>query len=333
MSENHSPKAEIGHVSGQSNEPMSMPAHALSFDKVIDELNANTSTGLTREDAAARLTHHGANDLGEEKGVRPLEILLAQVVNAMTVVLLLALAASFAIQAWIEGGVLAALILINIVIGFLQDLQAARTIASLKSLNSPTARVIRGGAPEVVEASTLVPGDLIELKVGDAVPADARITEAVNLEADEALLTGESVPARKDPQEVYDEDTGPGDRLNVVFSSSVITKGRGKAVVFATGMCTEIGAIAAALRDQGGEKRRLKKNSEGKASIGAYITFALGKTWDWLGSFLGVTVGTPLQQKLSRLFLYIFAFAIVCAIIVLAANNVSLSSSHTGAES
>ncbi|KAH7367395.1 hypothetical protein B0T11DRAFT_53411 [Plectosphaerella cucumerina] len=314
------PKAQA-HVSGQANEPLSLPAHSLSFAQVASELSTDTAKGLSREDAAARLQKYGANDLGEEKGVRPLEILIAQVVNAMTVVLLLALAASFAIQAWIEGGVLAALILINVVIGFLQDLQAARTIASLKSLSCPTARVVRVGASEVIEASGLVPGDLIELKVGDAVPADARIVEAVNLEADEALLTGESVPARKDPLEVYDEDTGPGDRLNVVFSSSVITKGRGKAIVFATGMSTEIGVIAAALRDDGGDKRKLKRDENGNASIGARIMFVILKTWDWLGGFLGVTVGTPLQQKLSRLFLYIFGFAIICAIIVLAANK------------
>jgi magnesium-transporting ATPase (P-type) len=316
------PKAQA-HVSGQANEPLSLPAHSLSFAQVASELSTDTAKGLSREDAAARLQKYGANDLGEEKGVRPLEILIAQVVNAMTVVLLLALAASFAIQAWIEGGVLAALILINVVIGFLQDLQAARTIASLKSLSCPTARVVRVGASEVIEASGLVPGDLIELKVGDAVPADARIVEAVNLEADEALLTGESVPARKDPLEVYDEDTGPGDRLNVVFSSSVITKGRGKAIVFATGMSTEIGVIAAALRDDGGDKRKLKRDENGNASIGARIMFVILKTWDWLGGFLGVTVGTPLQQKLSRLFLYIFGFAIICAIIVLAANKAS----------
>lgn len=238
---------------------------------------------------------------------------------------MLALAASFGIQAWIEGGVLAGLILINVVIGFFQDLQAARTIASLKSLSSATAQLVRDGKPaSTIEASQLVPGDIIELKVGDNVPADARVFEAVNLEADEALLTGESLPVRKDPEEVYDDELlGPGDRLNVVFSSSVITKGRGRAIVFATGMCTEIGAIAAALGDQGGKKRVLKRDENGKASLGSYLRFAGGKIWDWVGEFLGLTVGTPLQRKLSQLFHYIFIFAVICAIIVLGANEVS----------
>lgn len=236
---------------------------------------------------------------------------------------MLALAASFGIKAWIEGGVLAFLILINIVIGFLQDLQAARTIASLKSLNSPSAMVIRDGQTFSIEVSNLVPGDLIELKSGDVVPADARIVDCVNFEADEALLTGESVPSRKDPQAVYeDEETGPGDRLNVAFSSTTVTKGRGRAIVFATGMFTEIGAIAAALRAQGGEKRQVERDENGKASPAALVKFGILKSWDWLGNFLGVTVGTPLQQKLARLFLYIFIFAVVCAVVVLAANEV-----------
>lgn len=224
---------------------------------------------------------------------------------------------------------LAFLILINIVIGFYQDLQAQRTIASLNSLNSPTARVVRDSSSTTVDASSLVPGDIIELKTGDVVPADARILECVNLEADEAALTGESVPVRKDPEVIAGSgddsdgsgyDVGPGDRLNVVFSSTTITKGRGRAVVFATGMCTEIGAIAAALRAQG-NKRKLKRDENGNVSLKSHFLFVLGRIWDVVGEFLGVTVGTPLQRKLSALFLAIFGFAVVCALIVMGANK------------
>ncbi|EEY16846.1 calcium-transporting ATPase [Verticillium alfalfae VaMs.102] len=322
MSEKQAHQATEGHISGQANEPMTAPAHALSAAQVVEELQTDSAAGLTVEEASLRLSKYGVNDFEKEKGVRPLQIFIAQIVNSMVMVLLLALAASFAIQAWIEGGVLAALILINVVIGFFQDLQAARTIASLQSLNSPTANVIRGGASTTVEKATLVPGDIIELKTGDMVPADVRLLDTVNLEADEALLTGESVPARKDPKATFDgEDTGPGDRLNVAFSSTTITKGRGRAVVFATGMSTEIGAIAAALHDQGGDKRKPKKDADGNVSLAAHSMYALGCLWDWCGAFLGLTVGTPLQRKLSRLFLYIFMFAIVCALIVLGANG------------
>jgi potassium/sodium efflux P-type ATPase len=234
----------------------------------------------------------------------------------------LALAASLAIEAWIEGGVLFFLIMMNVVIGTYQDIQAAKTIASLNSLNSPSAQVFRGGSSQEVEANTIVPGDIIELRTGDVVPADARLIDCVNLEADEAALTGESIPVRKEPDAVFDDDdVGPGDRLNVVFSSTVITKGRGRAVVFSTGMFTEIGAIAAALRAEGGAKRRVQKDENGKASTTAYAKYGLGFAWDYIGKFLGVTVGTPLQKKLSKLFLIIFGIAVVCAIIVLAAND------------
>lgn len=228
--------------------------------------------------------------------------------------LLLALGASFGIQAWIEGGILAGIIVINIFIGFFQTLQAERTIDSLRTLGFPTCNVFRDGTTINIQTADVVPGDIVDLNTGDSVPADIRLLEAVNLEADEALLTGESAPVSKSPGMTFPEDTGPGDRLNVVFSSTTITKGRGRGVVFATGMFTEIGVIAKALQDSGKTSTAGSKNDS-----------PLMKVWrpikNWGGEFLGLTVGTPLQKKLSQLFLYLFAFAIVCAIIVLSANK------------
>lgn len=236
--------------------------------------------------------------------------------------LVLALAASFGIEAWIEGGVVAGIILLNIVIGFIQDFQAARTIDALGALTSPSARVIRDGKASDIDATGVVPGDIVELKMGDSVPADVRLFETMNFETDEALLTGESLPIRKDPALTFDDDTGPGDRINTAFSSSVVTKGRARGVVFATGMYTEIGLIAAALRaGSAGKSVALRRNDEGRVPVSSYFIFAAEFLWKYIGSFLGLTVGTPLQRKLSRLFLYIFGFAIICAIIVLGANK------------
>ena len=147
------------------------------------------------------------------------------------------------------------------------------------------------------------------------------LIEAVNFETDEALLTGESLPVNKDAEAVFDDDTGPGDRLNVAFSSSTVTKGRARGVVFATGSYTEIGSIATALRNKGSRRRPVKRKEDGTAKPHHYAKAWSMTAFDAVGHFLGVNVGTPLQKKLSRLALLLFGIAIVCAIIVLAANK------------
>lgn len=149
------------------------------------------------------------------------------------------------------------------------------------------------------------------------------IIEAVNFETDEALLTGESLPVSKDGDAVFDEATGPGDRLNVAYSSSTVTKGRARGVVFATGMYTEIGSIAMSLRQTKSRVRPVKRKEDGKAKPHRYAQAWTLTAADAVGHFLGVNVGTPLQKKLARLAILLFGVAIVCAIIVLASNNFS----------
>ncbi|KAM3461587.1 hypothetical protein BB8028_0007g02390 [Beauveria bassiana] len=309
------------HVSGQqqsSTPHMSRPAHSMSSEETLKELRADPSSGLSSDEAEQRLANVGRNELEQKKGVQPIKIFIEQIFNAMTLVLLLALAASFGIRAWVEGGILGGIIVLNIFIGYFQTLQAERTIDSLRTLGSPTCNVFRDGATVTIQTAEVVPGDIVHLNTGDSVPADIRLFEAVNLEADEALLTGEAAPVLKMPALVFDEDTGPGDRLNVVFSSTTVTKGRGRGVVFATGMSTEIGLIARALQSDG--KKAAVQDTTGatdswfkrarKSAVGAA-----------LGEFFGLTVGTPLQKKLAQLFLGLLGFAIICAIIVLGANK------------
>lgn len=309
------------HVSGQSNTPISQPAHSLSWQQVAEELEADIDDGLTTEQAKVRLEEHGRNEFAEGDGVNPWKILVRQIANAMTLVLILAMAVSFGIKSWIEGGVIAAVIIINIVVGFVQEFQAAKTMDSLRSLSSPTATTVRDGKSISIPTVDIVPGDVVEMKTGDTIPADVRLTEAVNFETDEALLTGESLPVRKAADDVFDNATGPGDRLNVAYSSSTVTKGRATGVVFATAMHTEIGSIAAALRHKSSRVRPVKRREDGSAALLRYAQAAALTVADAVGMFLGVKVGTPLQKKLSRLAVLLFGLAVVCAIIVLGANE------------
>lgn len=239
----------------------------------------------------------------------------------MTLVLILAMAVSFGIGSYIEGGVVAAVIIINIVVGFVQEFKAEKTMDSLRSLSSPTATAVRDAKTVSVSTTEIVPGDMVEMKTGDTIPADVRLTEAVNFETDEALLTGESLPVRKSADDVFDAATGPGDRLNVAYSSSTVTKGRATGIVFATGMYTEIGSIAAALRKKDSKIRPVKRKEDGTAKPHRYMQAAALTVTDAIGHFLGVNVGTPLQKKLSRLAVLLFFVAVVCAIIVLGANG------------
>ncbi|XPS73172.1 P-type Na(+) transporter [Ascochyta lentis] len=284
------------------------PAHTIPYADVLDALSVPADAGLTTAEASHRLTQHGANELEQGAGVQPVRIFFEQVFNAMTLVLLLALAASFGIQAWIEGGILGGIIVFNIFLGFFQTLKAEKTIESLKTLGNPNATLLRDGRAITVSTAEIVPGDIVHLDTGDSVPADIRLLTAVNLKADETMLTGESLPASKNANTTSKPDTGPGDRLNMVFSSTTIVEGRGSGVAVATGMDTEIGQIASALNGSGSDEREVRRTW--------YMRVASP-----VGKFLGLTVGTPLQKKLSELFLWLFGIAIICAIVVLGANK------------
>lgn len=144
------------HVSGQSNKPMSQLPHCMPSQEVLKELESSAQHGLTTGEATSRLTQYGGNELNRQNGVSAFKIFLEQVFNAMTLVLLLALAASFGIQAWIEGGILGGVIALNVLIGFFQTLKAEKTVDSLRSLGSPTANVFRDGKTMTIQTSEIV---------------------------------------------------------------------------------------------------------------------------------------------------------------------------------
>ncbi|KAL1840113.1 hypothetical protein VTK73DRAFT_3843 [Phialemonium thermophilum] len=159
---------------GPSGQELSAPAHALASAQVVAELRTDPLHGLSPEEARSRLDVFGRNELGEAEGVQPVRILAAQIANAMTLVLLMAMAVSYGIGSYIEGGVVTAVILLNVVVGFVQEYSAEKTMDSLRSLSSPTATVVRGAEAAVVPSGELVPGDVVEVKVGDTIPADIR---------------------------------------------------------------------------------------------------------------------------------------------------------------
>ena len=233
--------------------------------------------------------------------------------------------ASYSMLDYIEGSVIAAVIGLNIVIGFVQDYRAEKTMQSLHSLSAPEATVVRDAGKVVkIKAEDLVCGDVVKIHVGDVVPADLRLFDAMNLETNEALLTGESLPIHKHPDSLDSNDLPLqqsqkqqqlhdcpiGDRHNMVWASSTVTKGRGLGVVVATGMKTEVGRIAELLR---GKKQR----------EGGLVRRFLHKTSRSAKNVLGL-VGTPLQVKLSKFALLLFGLAILLAIIVFSAAKVRL---------
>lgn len=281
--------------------------------------------GLNKKDIEARRQEYGPNQLEGGDEISIWTIMLHQIANAMTLVLILAMGVSFGIQSWIEGGVLAGVVGINIVVGFFQELSAEKTMNALRNLASPTARVIRNGDGETISANEVVPGDIIELTTGDTVPADCRLIDSMNFETDEALLTGESLPVAKDHNQIYSqaEDVGVGDRLNMAFTSSTVSKGRARGIVVGTGMNTEIGKIADALRGAAKAQkiRDVKRNAYGKAGPHRYVQAGALTVWDKINNFLGTNKGTPLQRRLSQLAVSLFFVAVLFAIIVFLSNN------------
>ncbi|CCC09571.1 putative Na or K P-type ATPase [Sordaria macrospora k-hell] len=292
---------ETGTGAGPSRLPSFTPeaAHTLSVPDVSALLNTNPENGIDSNEAARRLQHHGPNKVEGAKGLSLWTILMRQVSNSLTLVLVITMVLSFAISDYIEGGVIAAVILLNIIVGFLQDYRAEQTIQALYALSAPTCKVIRSGATTTIKAEALVPGDIVRLNVGDVVPADLRLATSINLSTDEALLTGESLPVSKHAEVVMarDREVPLGDRSNMVYSASTITRGRATGIVVSTGMGTEVGKIAGLLRDSNGGRN--KKHVD-KEEMGA-LRSLLVRARNGMRVLLGLD-GTPLQVTLSNKF-------------------------------
>ncbi|HET7056924.1 MAG TPA: HAD-IC family P-type ATPase, partial [Thermomicrobiales bacterium] len=217
--------------------------HQLEVSEVLRRLGVEAARGLSVAEAEARLRESGPNEIQAAARVSPWSVLAEQFKNVLVVVLILAVGMSAALGHTVEAIVIGAILLLSVLLGFIQEYRAERAIEALREMAAPTATVVRDGGAREVPARELVPGDVLLLGAGDRVPADARVVEAANLQAEEAALTGESLPVDKTPGALQGE-LGLGDRRNLIFAGTVVTYGRGRAVVVATGMETELGTIA-----------------------------------------------------------------------------------------
>lgn len=266
--------------------------HAMSPDEVRLALRTHLEHGLDRVEAAQRLAEVGLNALEDARPVSPWRILFAQFTDFMVLVLLGATLISFLLGEVGDGITIVAIVVMNAILGFFQEYRAERSVAALRQLSAPTARVIRSGERKVIPADELVPGDLIELEAGDRVPADGRLVETRSLAVDESALTGESNPAAKRVDAIPDVALALGDRVNLVFMGTVVTRGRGRAVVAATGMHTEMGAIAHLIRSAGDDETPLQRRLEqlGQILVALSVLIVAGVV------VTGLLRGEPLYQ-------------------------------------
>ncbi len=248
------------------------PWHVRSTDDVISKLDSDSENGLSNEEAQKRLEKFGPNRIRTGEITPWYEILLNQFTDPLIYILLFAAVVSVLFQEWIDAIVIIAVVLLNGAIGFIQEFRARKAIRSLAKMSAPKATVIREGEENEIENENVVPGDLVQLNSGSRVPADVRLLKALDLEADESALTGESETVTKQTEPIEDEKAVSGDQFSMVFSGTNITRGRGLGVVVRTGDSSEIGQIAEATRDVVSVKTPIQEKM------------------DWLGKAIGIAI-------------------------------------------
>ncbi len=248
-----------------------------SKDEVLVALNSDPACGLTKDTVEKLKERYGENKLKEKRKRTNLERFAEQFKDAMILILIAAAIVSFVVacvernpKEFFEPALILLIVIINAIMGVMQESKAEKALDALKNMSAPHARVIRNGAEEIIDAKDLVPGDIIKLEAGDFIPADARLIKSVSLKCEEAALTGESVPAEKDAEFIAEENSPLGDRQNMVFSGCSVTYGTAVAVVCATGMDTQMGKIANLLDDEDTAQTPLQVKL---AKLGKYLGF------------------------------------------------------------
>jgi Ca2+-transporting ATPase len=252
-----------------------MTPHSTNRDEVLKSLSTDSTKGLSSEQVGSLRSEFGENKLSEKKKKSTFARFMDQFKDVMIIILIIAAVISFVVacveknpKEFFEPALIILIVILNTVMGVVQESKAEKALDALKGMSAPHARVIRNGEEKVIDAAELVPGDIIRLEAGDFVPADARLLHSVSLKSEESALTGESVPSEKDADEIVDEKAPLGDRLNMVFSGCSITYGTATAVVTATGMNTEMGKIAGLLNGEEEAQTPLQKKL---SQLGKYL--------------------------------------------------------------
>lgn len=284
---------------------MSQPLwHTLSCEEVLSRLDAK-SNGLTSGEAARRLAVHGPNELQGAEKISRWKIFLSQFKNVLIIILLIATAISAALGHGTEATAISLIVLFSAFTGYIQEHRAERALEALRRMTALHATVMRDGTDQEIPSREVVPGDVLLLAAGDKVPADGRLLDAVNLQVDEAALTGESLPVEKSTAVLSNGDLAVGDRLNMVYSGTVVTYGRGRAVVVGTGTETEFGRVAELLKTVESAKTPLQENLNRVGSILAQAALVLVA----LLALLGMLRGKPPLE------MFLFAVAMAVAVV------------------
>lgn len=252
-----------------------MSPHSKSNEEILSEYSVSVEKGLSDAEVSANRQKYGENKLREKKKKTNFQRFLEQFKDVMIIILLVAAVISFVVaciernpKEFFEPALILLIVILNAIMGVVQESKAEKALDALQNLSAPHARVIRNGAEKVIDAAELVPGDIIHLEAGDFVPADSRLIHSVSLKSEESALTGESVPSEKDAEASVEENAPIGDRTNMVFSGCSVTYGTATAVVTATGMNTEMGKIANLLDNESDSQTPLQQKL---AQLGKYL--------------------------------------------------------------
>lgn len=233
--------------------------YAARWEEAVEHLSSDPKMGLGTQEARARLGRFGLNQIEDGKQKTLVEMFFDQFKDFLVLILVGSTVIAAAMGEWLDAGVIVAILVLNAIMGVVQEGRAGKALAALKKMAVPVTTVIRDGRVHRIPSTELVPGDIVQLQAGDLVPADVRLIETINMKIDESALTGESVAVEKSAEAVLDESASVGDRVNSAYLGTVVTYGRGAGIVTSTGMNTEIGKIAKMVAAIGEEDTPLQK--------------------------------------------------------------------------